>query len=199
VAGDQREVGQSESGGCIGVTTDNAQSSRSRPLGPDLRTTALDELFRERTPGLLRTAYLLTGDRALAQRLLEKALGRAYTQWSKLRDVVVGERFVRRHMVALYAARWRGRQWSVDRGGSEPSDDLTVLRSALDGLSRRERAMVVLRFYDEMTEHDVAEALGTSASVVHTTVARALARLRNEAGPLTAPVTHSMPTVQGKQ
>jgi RNA polymerase sigma-70 factor (sigma-E family) len=151
-----------------------------------------DQLLRERSAALLRTAYLLTGDRGLAEDLLQTALTKTYLRWGNLRDRQAGEAYVRRVMANTFTAWWR-RRWNGELPTDTPPeqvspdrtdviDDRDVLRRALAGLTRRQRAMIVLRFYGDLSEAETAELLGVSVGTVKSTVARALTRLREVAG-----------------
>jgi RNA polymerase sigma-70 factor (ECF subfamily) len=159
---------------------------------------AFDRLLRDRSGALLRTAYLLTGDRQIAEDLLQTALTKTYLRWGRLRDEQAGEAYVRRVMATTYSAWWR-RRWNAEHPTDTPpertapdaiaaADDRDVLRRALAGLSKRQRAMVVMRFYGDLSETETADALGVSVGTVKSTVARALARLRE-----TAPTLSSSP------
>jgi len=134
---------------------------------------------------LLRTAYLLTRDPALAEDLLQTGLTKAWFAWRRLDDQP--EPYVRRILVNTYATwwrrRWRGERptgdlpepWPVTGSGPETRHDLWV---ALGRLPRRQRAVVVLRFFDDLTEADTAEVLSCSVGTVKSQTAKALARLR---------------------
>ena len=134
---------------------------------------------------LLRTAYLLTRDPALAEDLLQTALTKAWFVWRRLDEQP--EPYVRTILVNTYATWWR-RKWrgerptgdlpeprSVAGTGAETRHDLWV---ALGRLPRRQRAVVVLRFFDDLTEADTAEVLSCSVGTVKSQTAKALARLR---------------------
>ena len=134
---------------------------------------------------LLRTAYLLTRDPALAEDLLQTALTKAWFAWKRLDEQP--EPYVRTILVNTYATWWR-RRWRGERptgdlpeprsahgAGPETRQDLWV---ALGRLPRRQRAVVVLRFFDDLTEADTAEVLSCSVGTVKSQTAKALARLR---------------------
>ena len=134
---------------------------------------------------LLRTAYLLTRDPALAEDLLQTALTKAWFVWKRLDEQP--EPYVRTILVNTYATWWR-RRWRGERptgdlpeprsahgAGPETRQDLWV---ALGRLPRRQRAVVVLRFFDDLTEADTAEVLSCSVGTVKSQTAKALARLR---------------------
>lgn len=135
---------------------------------------------------LLRTAYLLTRDPALAEDLLQTALTKAWFAWRRLDEQP--EPYVHTILVNTYATWWR-RRWRGERptgelpeqrevaaaDGPETRHDLWV---ALGRLPRRQRAVVVLRFFDDLSEADTAELLGCSPGTVKSQTAKALAKLR---------------------
>jgi RNA polymerase sigma-70 factor (sigma-E family) len=135
---------------------------------------------------LWRAAWLLTGDRALAEDLVQTALAKAWPHYERVADGGSFEAYVRRAMVTTYAS-WRGRRWHgerptatlPDRAGAQadPGGEVDV-RRALACLSPRQRAVVVLRYFEDLTEADTAAALGCSVGTVKTHHARAIAHLR---------------------
>ncbi|CAO5178298.1 RNA polymerase sigma-E factor [Frankia sp. AiPs1] len=136
---------------------------------------------------LMRTALLLTGNSHAAEDLLQGALERTYRRWDGER-ILTPEAYVRRVMVNAASSRWRARQFreepleaAGDPPGVDAGPDLAlrdqVLR-ALQELPARQRAVVVLRYYDDLPEAAVAEILGCSVGSVKTHASRALARLR---------------------
>jgi RNA polymerase sigma-70 factor (sigma-E family) len=143
-----------------------------------------------RGQAMQRTAYLLTGDWALAEDLLQTALARAYPRW----DRIVGddpEAYVRRVIVNTWSSWWR-RKWRGETPtevlpeppGSDPFVDVDrreAVRRALARLPRRQRAVVVLRFHEDMSEAQVAALLGVSVGTVKSQASKALARLRGDA------------------
>ncbi|HWL36940.1 MAG TPA: SigE family RNA polymerase sigma factor [Frankiaceae bacterium] len=151
-----------------------------------------EDAFRDfvvgRSPSYLRTAYLLTGDWGHAEDLLQTSLAKVYRQWARLADRENLDAYVRRVMVNTQTSRWR-RAWRAERPtASVPdsaapdavgaSDDRDRLRRALLTLPARQRAVVVLRHYEDMSEADVATTLGCSVGTVKSQCARGLARLR---------------------
>ena len=135
---------------------------------------------------LLRTAYLLTRDHALAEDLLQTALTKAWTAWRRIEGEP--QAYVRKIMVNTYATWWR-RKWT----GEQPTDVLPepATRSELDDhaerrdlwtalgrLPRRQQAAVVLRYYEGLTEAETADILGVSVGTVKSQTSRALAKLR---------------------
>ena len=154
------------------------------------------EGFREfvaaRSPALLRTAWMLTGDTHLAEDLLQTALARTWPHWSRLRDGQP-EAYVRRVMVRLTGS-WRRRRWRGETPTAAvpetatsgdtftPVDERAVLLAALGGLPARQRQVVVLRYYDDLSERQVADLLGCSIGAVKSQAARGLAKLRAALG-----------------
>jgi len=135
---------------------------------------------------LLRTAYLLTRDHALAEDLLQTALTKAWTAWRRIETDP--EPYVRKIMVNTYATWWR-RRWNGERPAAvlpdvvSPSEidghaDRRDLWTALGRLPRRQRAVVVLRYYEGLTEPETAAVLGCSVGTVKSQASRALAKLR---------------------
>ncbi len=149
-----------------------------------------------RSASLLRTAYLLTGSRADAEDLLQTALAKTYLSWDRIRDREAVDGYVRRVMVNTQTSWWRRR--TVDehptgelpeRGsGRDSTADLDLhdaLWTALSTLPKRQRAMVVLRYYEDLTEAETAAVMGVSVGTVKSTTSRALSRLREDASLLT--------------
>jgi RNA polymerase sigma-70 factor (sigma-E family) len=138
---------------------------------------------------LLRSAYLITGDLPEAEDLLQTALERAYRRWPAIRRKDVPEAYVRRILVTTAIDGWRRRRVS-----SSPLDEALLPglpdpvleglpgRAALLGCVRElpagQRAVLVLRYYDDLTETETARVLGCTVGTVKSQHARAMARLR---------------------
>jgi len=151
-----------------------------------------DPEFREyvttRGRALLRTAYLLTGNLADAEDLLQAALAKTYLAWDRIEDRGALDGYVRRAMVNTHISWWRRRRVQEfptdelpDRAVADPAGDSDLqeaLRRAIDRLPLRMRTALVLRYYEDMTEAEVAERLGVSLGTVKSTVSRAVAKLR---------------------
>jgi RNA polymerase sigma-70 factor (sigma-E family) len=151
-------------------------------------TPSFDGYVRECSPALLRLAFLLTGDKYLAEDLLQTSLVKVMGRWQEVAGKGDPHPYVRK--VLLHTALgWRRRRWR----GEEPSDrlpdagtpDRTAgvdsrerLRRALLSLPPRQRAAVVLRHYEDMSEAQVALELGCSVGTVKSQTARGLERLR---------------------
>ena len=157
---------------------------------------AFSELVAKRSPALLRTAYLVVGDHQLAQDLLQEALVKAYVAWPRLRDVTRAEAYVRRTMVTT-AISWRRRRSFQERPvevvpETGDADQTEALASRDDvwaqvcGLPPRQRAVLVLRYYEDLSYADVAEVMGCSVGTVASQVSEALGKLRQRVGPESA-------------
>jgi RNA polymerase sigma-70 factor (sigma-E family) len=146
-------------------------------------------------PALLRTAFLLTGDRGHAEDLLQHALERTARRWSRLDGAP--EAYARVVIVNLARDRWRRRKarvaetmlaehvdgvQGVDAVGAHDHAERIATRdaliTALRMLPRRQRAVVVLRYFDQLTEAETAQALSITVGTVKSTSSRALGRLR---------------------
>lgn len=141
-----------------------------------------------RYPHLVRSAYLLTGDRASAEDLVQAALLRTYGRWRRLDAPHNAEAYTRTVMVRL-AARSRRRRWNAETptsslpetavaDGSARIDDRDQVHAALTTLPWPQRAVLVLRFLDDRSEAETAELLGCSVGTVKSRTSRALASLR---------------------
>ena len=151
---------------------------------PDRGRDGFEEFVAARRQALLRTAYLLTGSHEDAEDLVQVALVKAVPHWARIADHP--EPYVRKILARESVSRWRRRRWrelSTDEIPERPSravdlDQREVLRSALLRLAPRQRAVVVLRYYDDLTERQTAEALGIGVGTVKSHARDALARLR---------------------
>jgi RNA polymerase sigma-70 factor (sigma-E family) len=143
-----------------------------------------------RGPALLRAAMVLTTDRAEAEDLLQSALAKTYLAWDRINDRAAVDGYVRRAMVNTQISWWRRRKLEVyptDVLPDQPVDDHTwrselhdVLGRALDRLPKRQRLAVMLRYYEDMSEAEIADVLGVSVGTVKSTVSRAMAKLRDD-------------------
>jgi RNA polymerase sigma-70 factor (sigma-E family) len=149
------------------------------------------EFVRERSRALLRAAYLLTGNRADAEDLVQSVLAKTYLAWDRIEDRAALDGYVRRAMVNTHISWWRRRrveEFPTDEvpdqavaDQSAGSDMQEPLRRAIARLPQRMRDAVMLRYYEDMTEAEVAEVLGVSLGTVKSTVSRAVAKLRIDA------------------
>jgi RNA polymerase sigma-70 factor (sigma-E family) len=140
----------------------------------DSRTEAtFTEFVRGRWSTLVRLGYGLTGDQRLAENLARAALAKAYASWPRVIRAGGPDVYVRRTMLNASHGRFRRR-----RARAPAEDDRSALMTALLRLPAGQRSVVLLRYWMDMTEAEVAEALGCSVGSVKSQASRALAKLR---------------------
>lgn len=156
--------------------------------------TDADEAFNgfvtAHSPALRRTAYLLTGSTSAAEDLLQDALVKTWLAWKRI-DATYAWAYTRRVMVNLMTDRWRRKRYEPVLGDesdrradlrSESAfsvvDDQAWLVAQLTRLTPRERAMIVLRYVEDLPEAEVADLLKVSVGTVKSTCSRTLAKLR---------------------
>jgi RNA polymerase sigma-70 factor (sigma-E family) len=147
-----------------------------------------EEFMTSRWPGLVRLAFGLTGDRRLAEDLAQTALASAYASWWRVRTADDPDAYVRRILVNASKSRWRRPRAAEQPAAAGPEaavadatasvDDRSALLRALQELPQRQRAVVVLRYWEDLSDAQAAALLGCSASTVRSQAARALAKLR---------------------
>ncbi|MEU4644603.1 SigE family RNA polymerase sigma factor [Micromonospora sp. NPDC023814] len=143
-----------------------------------------------RSAALLRSAYLLVGDRGRAEDLLQTVLIKTYVRWSRIRDPAAVEGYVRRALVTTATSWWRGRAYRErpvdtvpDRGGVDETDarlEHDAMWQRLLTLPPKQRAVLVLRYYEGMAEAEIAEVLDISRGTVKSHASRGLAALRRQ-------------------
>ncbi len=149
------------------------------------------QFVEARQRGLQRTAWLLTGDWALAEDLVQTALARSWPRWERIRRRDDPEIYVRRVIVNTWASwsrrRWRGERPSATVPDSQAPGDMAAevavrmaVRAALGSLTARQRAVLVLRVFDDLSEAQVAQVLDCAVGTVKATLAHAVARLRED-------------------
>jgi len=166
-----------------------------RKTARDTRDDDFAAYLAARQPSLLRTAYLLTGNRHDAEDLVQTAFAKLYLSWDKVRDQGSMDGYVRRILVNEHNSLWR-RAWkrrehtaedAVLHGLDKPHHDAhddgvgAALWEVVQTLPRKARAVVVLRYYEEMSEAETAAVLGISTGTVKSQTSRALAALRTRA------------------
>ncbi len=145
---------------------------------------------------LHRTAYLLLGDRAEAEDLVQTSLAKTYASWSKVRDVEAAPAYARTVLVNTAASWFRKKSWRNERPTAALPDpvhetdptDRPVLINALAQLPPRQRAVIVLRYYDDLSVGQAAEALGCSEGTVKSQTFDALTNLRGLLGDAVIPL-----------
>ena len=159
-----------------------AQTSGGRQASSEER---FDAFVIARGRALWRSAWLLTGDPHLAEDLVQTALAKSWPKWKGIEDEGRFEAYVRRTLFTTYVAWWR-RKWNgehptedlPERVAEEPGAEPTDLWRAMERLPRRQRAVVVLRYFEDLTEVQTAELLGCSVGTVKSQCSKALAKLR---------------------
>ena len=150
------------------------------------------EFVSARSAALHRAAYLMVGDVALAPDLVQEALTRTYVAWPRLRDTSRAEAYTRKAITTTAISWFRRRSWQerptdrVDERGAAGHEDGVAQRQwlweALLELPVRQRAAVVLRYYEDLTEAQTAEAMGCAVGTVKSQVSAALSKLRERLG-----------------
>jgi RNA polymerase sigma-70 factor (sigma-E family) len=152
----------------------------------------LGTLYRRHAPGAVRLAYLLTGDPALAEDLVQDAFVKLAGRLAHLRDPEAFEAYLRRTVVNLANSHFRRRKVErtyLERVGHQPDsietpgvEDREELWQALHRLAPRQRSAIVLRFYEDLSEERTAEVLRCRPGTVKSLVSRGLEALRTEIG-----------------
>jgi len=142
-----------------------------------------DEFVRARSTGLLRVAYLLTGERGAAEDLVQEVLEQMYVHWRRIRGAP--EAYARRALVNRATNRWRRRKPETALSGVEVSEpdhsDGVAVRSR--ELPPKQRATVVLRYLEDLPVVEVAAAMNCSIGTVKSNTRRGIDRLREVLGP----------------
>lgn len=151
-------------------------------------TVQFETYVEQRRKSLFRFAVVLCGNPVLAEDILTDVLGRAYEKWDRVGAADNVHAYVRRMIVNEYVGWWRrlARTTPVaDVAEPDPAPDpadqhaeRTAVVAELAKLPRKQRAVLVLRFYEGMSDHEVAQVLGCRPSTVRSNASRALAALR---------------------
>ena len=153
------------------------------------------DFVRAQSPALLRTAFYLTGDAGLAEDLLQASLTKVYLHWSKIDAREAAAAYARRTMINTATSWWRRFSWQREKPRDDVPDlqnrdeygeldERTDLIATLRRLPARQRAVLALRFLEDLSEAETARLLGCSPGTVKSQTSRALAKLRAD---LTAP------------
>lgn len=155
-----------------------------------------EEYVTQRGPALVRLARLLTGDRHRAEDLVQEVLGRAYVRWSAIMRVDRPEIYLRRMLVNANTSFWRRRssaetpvaadvmagvldQTAVDGDPGAAAVERDAMWRLVGALPERQRAVLVLRYYEDLDDVTIADILGCSTATVRTHAMRGLAALRS--------------------
>ncbi|TWD82252.1 RNA polymerase sigma-70 factor (sigma-E family) [Kribbella amoyensis] len=155
-----------------------------------MTTDDFEEFARVRTPHLYRTAWLLTGDRHHAEDLVQETLAKMYRAWRGIRRIDNPAAYAQTVLARTYVSQRRRRSWSEqpteampDRAERPGDHELRLsLQTALAELSPLDRAVLVLRFFEDRSVEQVALDLGKNAGAIRTRTSRALDRLRTVLG-----------------
>ncbi|SDP37679.1 SigE family RNA polymerase sigma factor [Actinacidiphila guanduensis] len=149
-----------------------------------------EDYVRSRQDALLRSARRLVPDPVDAQDLVQTALVRTLPRWEGIADKKLADAYMRRVMINTRTEWWRSRRFEeVPTGdlpdacvddGAEQRADREMLRDAMRVLAPKQRQVVVMRHYDQLSTEETARALGMTTGTVKSTLHRALARLRQE-------------------
>jgi RNA polymerase sigma-70 factor (sigma-E family) len=155
-------------------------------------TGEFEQFAVSRHRALFRYAYLLVGERGLADDLVQEALTKTYVNWHRLRDSANAEAYTRKAITSTAIGWWRRKSWHAER----PRDDVPPLPGQtedvaarvwlwqeLSHLPPRQRAALVLRYYEDLTEVETARILGCSVGTVKSQTSHALKKLRDRLGP----------------
>lgn len=170
-----------------------------------------EEFAATRLPALLRYAYMLCGDRELARDITQEVLTRALVKWRRIERLDRPDAYVRtmltneylslrrRKSVATVALTYEALDGPAAPRAADPAHalgDRADLWQRLAGLPRRQRAVVVLRYYEDLSDAEIADALGCRPSTVRAYATRALATLR--VGLTEQPSRHEVETVHDR-
>ena len=174
------------------VTMD-PDTTESQPADTPPPAGRVEDLYVRNAPGALRLAYFLTGNRELAEDLVQEAFVRVVGRFRHLRMPDAFDAYLRRTIVNLFTShlrRARRERAYVARHGAEPTVASELgdpaardeLWRALHTLPERQRVAIVLRFYEDLSEHQSAEILGCSTGALNQLVVRGMAGLRTQIG-----------------
>jgi len=162
-------------------------------LAEPARQHEFGQFMTARWAGLVRLAYGLTGDRWLAEDVAQAALASAYAAWWRVRRADDPDAYVRRILINTSNSRFRRRRVAEqahapgelpDAAVADPSElvgERSALLAALRELPARQRAIVLLRYWDDLSDVQVAAIVGCSPGTVRSQASRALAKLRGSA------------------
>lgn len=167
-------------------------SGSEREAGPGL---SFEDYVRARATALVRFAYMLTADWALAEDLVQEALVRVHLKWPRVVSAEHPDAYVRKVVLRQFLT-WRRRRSSGEAvmaslpelpapdwaGFAGRQADRDAAWRLLATLSRQQRAVMVLRYYEDLPDDRIAELLGCTTSTVRVHASRALAALRPQAG-----------------
>jgi RNA polymerase sigma-70 factor (sigma-E family) len=160
-------------------------------MGDRQGATEFADFATSRYCALYRYAYLLVGERGLAEDLVQEALIKTYVAWRRVHEPANAEAYTRRVITNTAITWWRRKAWRAERPHDDvpeqpaPDEDATLRLSLwheLQLLPPRQRAALVLRYYEDLTEAQTAEILNCSIGTVKSQVSAALEKLRARLG-----------------
>ncbi|KQY64115.1 MULTISPECIES: SigE family RNA polymerase sigma factor [unclassified Nocardioides] len=157
------------------------------------RDKAFAEFAQSRGAALHRAAYLMVGDSQLAQDLVQEALTKTYVAWPRLRDTSRAEAYTRKAITTTAITWFRRKGWNNERptdvlhdrrddGDSHAITDRLAIWQEVQALPPRQRAALVLRYYEDLTEAQTAEAMSCAIGTVKSQVSAGLRKLRERLG-----------------
>jgi RNA polymerase sigma-70 factor (sigma-E family) len=155
--------------------------------------TSFVEFVAARSSALQRAAYLMVGDVGLAQDLVQEALVKTCGAWPRLRDPGAAEAYTRKVITTTAMAWFRRRAWSAERSSGHPPDtpapghadgvtERAWLWQCLLQLPPRQRVAIVLRYYEDLSEAQTADAMSCAVGTVKSQVSAGLTKLRSLVG-----------------
>jgi RNA polymerase sigma-70 factor (sigma-E family) len=178
----------------VGMEVSTARVDAEAVVAKDLD---FDEFFRATWPRLFRTAYAVAGDAGSAEDALQAAFAKAYSSWRRIGRTDHPEAYVRRIVVNEILGTRRRAWWQRERPHESPEPpgstsspetgivDRDAVRTAVLALPVRQRAVIVLRYYEDLSEEQIADVLGCSRGTVKSQASAGLANLRRDAADLT--------------
>lgn len=154
---------------------------------------AFAEFVAARSGALHRAAYLMVGDVGLAQDLVQESLTKTYVAWPRLRNPHAAEAYTRKVITTTAITWFRKRSWNAERvtatvpetAADGHADGLVARQALLAALAKlppRQRAVIVLRYYEDLSERQTAELLGCAVGTVKSQASAGLVRLRDLMG-----------------
>lgn len=151
------------------------------------------EFVAARSAALHRAAYVMVGDVGLAQDLVQEALTKTYVAWPRLRDPANAEAYTRKAITTTAISWFRRRAWAgetasgrvPDRPAADHAEGVarrSLLWDALQALPARQRVAIVLRYYEDLTEAQTAEAMDCAVGTVKSQVSAGISKLRERLG-----------------
>ncbi|WP_055422054.1 SigE family RNA polymerase sigma factor [Streptomyces pactum] len=176
------------------TSASNAATAMATARAQTFPYPSFSSYVKARQPVLLRTARSLTANPSDAEDLLQTALTKTYVAWERIEDHRALDGYVRRALLNTRTSQWRKRkvdEFACDElpepehvpAGDDPAERQALhdaMWRAIMKLPARQRAMVVLRYYEDLSEAQTAEVLGVSVGTVKSAVSRALGKLRDD-------------------